>query len=125
MGNNVPAGRIFVDGLGVGDVGTLVLRDRKHLSQDGMIVVVVTLNAEDGSITAGPDIVSRGFIYVRENEELMDQLKKVALDTLENCRAQKITDWTTIKATLKESISDLLYKSTKRSPMILPIIMEV
>lgn len=125
MGNNVPAGRVFVDGLGVGDVGTVVLRDRKHLSQDGMIVIVVTLSTQDGSITAGPDIVSRGFIYVRENEELMEQLRKVALDTLENCHAQKITDWTTIKATLKESVSEMLYKTTKRSPMILPIIMEV
>ena len=124
FGNNVPAGRVFVDGLGVGDVGTVVLRDRKHLSQDGMIVLVVTLSAEDGSVTAGPDIVSRGFIYVRENEELMEQLKKCAMEVMENCRKQKITDWTTIKNALREAISEMLYKITKRSPMVLPIIME-
>jgi len=121
----VPAGRVFVDGLGVGDVGNVVLRDRKHLAQDGMIVIVVGLSEEDGGIVAGPDIVSRGFIYVRENEDMMDLLKKVTIDTIESCRAENISDWATIKAHLKDAIGHMLYKKTKRSPMVLPIIMDV
>ena len=125
FGNTVPSGRILVDGLGVGDVGSVVLRDRKHLAQDGLIVVVVTLSSEDGSVIAGPDIVSRGFIYVREAENLMDEMRTLATSTLEKCNNERIADWTTMKSMLKNDISNMLYQKTKRSPMILPVIMEI
>lgn len=122
---SIPAGKVLVDGLGVGDVGSIVLRDRKHLGQDGLIVVVVTLDSEDGHIIAGPDIVSRGFVYVRESEPLMDSAKRVVIETLESCEAQGIHEWGVIKNTVKDELSKLLYDKTRRSPMILPIIMEV
>jgi ribonuclease J len=122
---SVPSGRVMVDGLGVGDVGSIVLRDRKHLAQDGLIVVVATIDGDDGSLVAGPDIVSRGFVYVRESEELMELTRKLAKDVLEECAANSITEWGTIKTRVKDSISKLLYERTKRSPMILPVIMEV
>ncbi len=123
--NSVPAGRVLVDGLGVGDVGNIVLRDRKHLGQDGLIVVVCTLNPEDGSVVAGPDIVSRGFVYVRESEQLMDDAKKRVIRILENCAYEDVHEWGIIKAKLKDDLSKLFYERTRRSPMILPIIMEV
>ncbi len=121
----VPAGKMLVDGLGVGDVGSVVLRDRKHLAQDGMIVVVVTLSGEDGSFLSGPDIITRGFVYVKESEELMDDLKEIAMDAVDACIDQHITDWATIKAGIKSSLSNYLYRHTKRNPMILPVIMEI
>ena len=121
----VPAGKMLVDGLGVGDVGSVVLRDRKHLAQDGMIVVVVNLSSEDGSIISGPDIITRGFVYVKESGDLMEELKEIATEAVEDCISQHITDWATIKASIKSSLSNYLYKHTKRNPMILPVIMEI
>ncbi len=121
----VPAGKVFVDGTGVGDVGSVVLRDRKHLAQDGMIVVCVILSAQDGSVVSGPDIITRGFIYVKESEELMDSLKEVAEEALDRCRRKRIRDWSAIKSAIKNDLSGYLYKTTRRNPMILPVIMEV
>ena len=121
----VPAGKVFVDGTGVGDVGSVVLRDRKHLAQDGMIVVCVNISGQDGSIISGPDIITRGFIYVKESEDLMEELRNVALEAIERCERKRIRDWTTIKAAIKNDLSGYLYKTTKRNPMILPVIMEV
>ena len=119
----VPSGRVLVDGLGVGDVGTAVLRDRKHLAEDGLIVVVVTM--QEGVVVAGPDIISRGFVYVRESEDMIGNLRKVVQKSLESCEEKNIRDWATIKSRIKDDVSDHLYKVTKRSPMILPVIMEI
>ena len=121
----VPAGKVFVDGTGVGDVGSVVLRDRKHLAEDGMIVVVVNLSAEDGSVITGPDIITRGFIYVKESEALMENLQEVAMEALERCQRKKVRDWTAIKTAIKNDLSGYLYKTTKRNPMILPVITEI
>lgn len=121
----VVAGQVFVDGLGVGDVGNIVLRDRKHLSQDGILTVVVTIEKETGSVIAGPDIISRGFVYVRESEDLMDQARIIVRDALSQCEEKHITEWATIKANIKDSLRSFLYEKTKRKPMILPIIMEI
>lgn len=121
----VPAGKVFVDGSGVGDVGSVVLRDRKHLAQDGMIVVCLNLSSQDGSVISGPDIITRGFVYVKESEELMDNLRKVAEEAVERCQRKHIKDWNTIKSAIKNDLSGYLYKTTKRNPMILPVIMEI
>ena len=121
----VTAGKVFVDGIGVGDVGSVVLRDRKHLAEDGMIVVCLNLSSEDGSIITGPDIITRGFIYVKESEELMEELRTVALEAIERCQRKRVRDWSAIKSAIKNDISGYLYKTTKRNPMILPVIMEV
>lgn len=121
----VPAGRVFVDGLGVGDVGSIVLRDRKHLSEDGLIIAVATIESESGAILAGPDIVSRGFVYVRESEELIDAAQKLLMKTLQGCLDGDMRDWNTIKSRMKDDLSDYIYMKTKRRPMILPIIMEI
>lgn len=121
----VPAQGIFVDGLGVGDVGNIVLRDRQHLSQNGLLVVVVTLERESNQILAGPDIVSRGFVYVRESETLMEDARHVVSGALEECLTKNITDWSRIKSVIRDSLSEFLWKRTKRNPMILPIINEV
>lgn len=125
LNGTVPAGKVLVDGAGVGDVGSVVLRDRKHLAQDGMIVVVVNLSAEDGSVLSGPDFITRGFIYVKESEDLMEALKMVAISSLEYCQKRNIYDYATIKATIKNDLSAFLYKNTKRNPMILPVITEI
>ncbi|MCG8500625.1 MAG: ribonuclease J [Firmicutes bacterium] len=122
---SVSAGKVLVDGLGVGDVGNIVLRDRKHLAQDGLIVVVVTISGENGQVIAGPDIISRGFVYVRESEALMEEVRGVTKTALEECEEKKITDWSTIKAKVKDRLSQFLYGKTKRKPMILPVIMEI
>lgn len=121
----VQAGQVLVDGLGVGDVGSIVLRDRRHLSEDGLIVVVATIDPIQGCIVAGPDIVSRGFVYVRESEELIDQAKEVARRALEDCCRSRAHDWNTMKTRLREDLSRMIFQKTKRSPMILPIIMDV
>ena len=121
----VTAGKVFVDGSGVGDVGSVVLRDRKHLAEDGMIVVCVNLSAEDGSILTGPDIITRGFIYVKESEQLMESLQGVAAEAIERCQRKGIRDWSAIKSTVKNDLSGYLYKTTKRNPMILPVISEI
>ena len=124
-GGTVPAGKVFVDGTGVGDVGAVVLRDRKHLAEDGMIVVCVNLSAEDGSVVTGPDIITRGFIYVKESEALMEELQEVATEAIERCQRKRTRDWATIKTAIKNDLSGYLYKTTKRNPMILPVITEV
>ena len=121
----VPSGKVFVDGSGVGDVGSVVLRDRKHLAEDGMIVVCVNLSAEDGSVLTGPDIITRGFIYVKESEELMENLENVAMEAIERCQRKHIRDWAAIKSAIKNDLSGYLYKTTKRNPMILPVISEL
>ena len=121
----VPAGRVFVDGYGVGDVGSVVLRDRKHLAEDGMIVVACAVSMEDGGLISGPDILTRGFIYVKESEGLMEELRRTAIDGVEAAVSRYGTDWAAIKTQLKDDLGDYLYKKTKRSPMILPVIMEV
>lgn len=122
---NVVAGQIFVDGLGVGDVGNIVLRDRKHLSQDGILTVVVTLSKENKAIVAGPDIISRGFVYVRESEPLMDEARDIVKSILLECEEKKINDWATLKSRVRDELRSYLYEKTKRKPMILPIIMEI
>ncbi len=122
---SVTAGKVLVDGLGVGDVGNIVLRDRKHLAQDGLMVVVITISKENGSIIAGPDIISRGFVYVRESEDLMDQAKKIVREALSTCEKDEVTEWATLKSTVKDSLRGFLYNKTMRKPMILPIIMEI
>ncbi|KAE9637262.1 ribonuclease J [Defluviitalea raffinosedens] len=121
----VPSGQILVDGLGVGDVGNIVLRDRRHLSQDGLLVVVVTIDKASNTVISGPDIISRGFVYVRESEDLMDEARNVVKQSLNQCEQKQITEWSQIKSLIKDTLKDFLWQQTKRSPMILPIIMEV
>lgn len=123
--DKVPAQGILVDGLGVGDVGNIVLRDRQHLSENGLIIIVVTLEKYSNQVLSGPDLVSRGFVYVRESENLMEEAKEVVNSALEHCLETNITDWGKIKTEIKDTLSDYLWKKTKRNPMILPIIMEV
>ena len=122
---SVPSGRILVDGLGVGDVGNIVLRDRQHLSQDGLIVVVLTMDSSTGEVVAGPDIISRGFVYVREAESIMDDVKSVVKNEIRKCEERGIRDWATIKSMVKDNLRDYIFMKTKRNPMIIPIIMEV
>ena len=125
LNGTVPAGKVFVDGYGVGDVGSVVLRDRKHLAEDGMIVVVTSMSGENGAVVSGPDIITRGFVYVKESEGLMEELRRVAVEALERCERTHTTDWSAIKGEIKSDLSGFLYKKTKRNPMILPVIMEV
>lgn len=125
IAGTVAAGKVLVDGLGVGDVGNIVLRDRKHLSQDGLIAVVVTISKENGQVVAGPDIISRGFVYVRESEDLMEEARGVIKDALTKCEEKQITEWGTIKSQVRDSLREFIYEKTKRNPMILPIIMEI
>lgn len=120
----VRTGAIFVDGLGVGDVGNIVLRDRQHLSEDGIMIVVLTLEKHSSNLLAGPDIVSRGFVYVRESEDLMEEARSVVEEAIDSCLERHITDWGKMKNVIKDSLGEFLWKRTKRSPMILPIIME-
>ena len=121
----VTAGRVFVDGLGVGDVGSIVLRDRKLLSDDGIIVVAVSIDSVTREVVSGPDIVSRGFVYVKESEDLMNEINELVCDILERCYINRIKDWSTIKTKIKDGVSKFLFTRTKRSPMVLPLIMEV
>ncbi len=123
--STVPSGRVLVDGLGVGDVGSIVLRDRQHLSQDGLIVIVLTMDSSTGEVIAGPDVISRGFVYVRESENLMDDVKSVVRHEIKKCEEKGIRDWSTIKTTTRENLRDYIFAKTKRNPMIIPIIMEV
>lgn len=122
---SVPNGKVLVDGLGVGDVGNIVLRDRQHLSQDGLIVIVVAMDSDTGEIVSEPDVVSRGFVYVRESENLMEDIKRVIYEEVKKCEEGHITDWSTIKSNLKDTLRDYIFEKTKRNPMILPIITEV
>ena len=121
----VPSGKVLVDGLGVGDVGNIVLRDRKHLSEDGLIVVVTTIDHEMKTVVAGPDIISRGFVYVREAEDLMDSMRDKANEVLEECLSHNTLDWASLKASLKNELGSYIFAKTKRKPMILPVIMDV
>lgn len=123
--DTVPAGEIYVDGLGVGDVGNVVLNDRKHLSQDGIIIIVATIDSQSGDVVSGPDIVSRGFVYVRENEDLMNKARDLACHVIYDYYDTRGRDWNTVKQKLRDEVSHLMYEKTKRSPMILPILMEI
>mgnify|MGYP000497450608 FL=1 len=122
--DRVVAGRVLVDGLGVGDVGNIVLRDRKQLSQDGIMIIVVALSKANSAVIAGPDVVTRGFVYVRESEELMESARKKTQEALENCAQRNVKEWSLIKAEVRERLGKHLYEKTGRRPMILPIIME-
>ncbi|CAG7602394.1 Ribonuclease J1 [Paenibacillus solanacearum] len=124
-GSKVPAGNVLIDGLGVGDVGNIVLRDRKLLSQDGILVVVVTLSKQDGAILSGPDIISRGFVYVRESEGLLDEANRIVTNTLQRLMNENVNEWASLKTHVKDALGRFLYEQTRRRPMILPIIMEV
>ncbi len=121
----VPVGDILVDGLGVGDVGNIVLRDRQHLAEDGILIVVLGLDGATDELVSGPDIVSRGFVYVRESDELMDEARIVVNDAVESCLSRGIADWGKLKSSIKDSLGEYVWKKTKRRPMILPIIMEI
>ena len=123
--SQVPSGRVLVDGLGVGDVGSIVLRDRKHLAQDGLIIIVIGIEKSANIVAAGPDIISRGFVYVRESEELFVEARNVLNRTLASCSYAEMREWTTLKGKLRDALSEYIYQKTKRSPMILPIIMEI
>ena len=122
---HVQSGNVLVDGLGVGDVGNIVLKDRQKLSQDGLIIVVITMDSRNGKIVAGPDVISRGFVYVRESENLMEEIKRLLREELGKCEEKHITDWATLKLVVREELGDYIYKKTKRQPMLIPIIMEV
>lgn len=121
----VPSGRIMVDGLGVGDVGNIVLRDRKHLSQDGIITIVVTIDKQAVDVIAGPDIISRGFVYMKESEQLLKEAKIVVKDALDKCFSNNVIEWSVIKTRIRSDLGEFLYKKTKRKPLILPVIMEI
>ena len=121
----VPVGDILVDGLGVGDVGNIVLRDRQHLAEDGIMIVVLGLDGATDELISGPDIVSRGFVYVRESDELMDEARAVINEAVEGCLSRGIADWGKLKSSIKDALGEFVWKKTKRRPMILPIIMEI
>lgn len=123
--SSVPAGDVYIDGTGVGDVGSAVLRDRRHLAEDGVVMAIVTLSADDGKPVAQPEIITRGFVYVKEAENLIDELKRVVNESLDSCERQRISEWSAIKGRIKSNISGYLYKTTRRSPMVLPVIIEV
>lgn len=125
IAGRVPSGRIMVDGLGIGDVGNIVLRDRKHLSEDGIITIVVTIDKESVSVVAGPDIVSRGFVYIKESEDLLREARNVIKDSLDKCLSNNVIEWAVIKSTIRSDLGGFLYKQTKRKPLILPVIMEI
>lgn len=125
ISGKAPAGAILVDGLGVGDVGNIVLRDRQHLAEDGIMIVVMALDSASGYLASGPDIVSRGFVYVRESDELMDEARAILYNKVNECMDRGITDWGKLKTAIKESLGEYVWKKTKRRPMILPIILEV
>ena len=125
VADHVQAGGILVDGLGIGDVGNIVLRDRQNLAQNGIIIVVLTLEKYSNQLLAGPDIVSRGFVYVRESEDLMEEAQRIVDEAVQGCLEKHVSDWGKIKNIIKDSLSDFLWKRMKRNPMILPIIMEV
>lgn len=121
----VPTGEVLVDGLGVGDVGNIVLRDRQHLAEDGILIVVLTLEKGSNQLLAGPDIVSRGFVYVRESEDLMEEARLVVAEAIDKCLKGRYVDWSKIKMVIRDALNDFIWKKTKRKPMILPIIMDV
>ena len=121
----VQAGAVYIDGKGVGDVGGAVLRDRRHLAEDGIVMAIVTLSADSGDVIAQPEIITRGFVYVKESENLMEELRRVVNESLDSCERQRIREWSAIKSRIKSNLSGYLYKTTRRSPMVLPVIIEV
>ena len=123
--SSVPAGDVYIDGTGIGDVGSAVLRDRRHLAEDGIVMAIITLSSENGKPVTDPEIITRGFVYVKEAEALMGELKRVVNESLASCERQKQRDWAAIKGRVKSNISGYLYKTTRRSPMVLPVIIEV
>jgi len=125
INGKIQSGKVLVDGLGVGDVGNIVLRDRRQLSQDGIMIVVVTIDHETCHVVSGPDIVSRGFVYVREAEDLMEEAREKVLSALERCENNGVSEWSMIKSTIRDNLGRFLYERTRRRPMILPIIMEI
>ena len=125
IADKVHTGAILVDGLGVGDVGNIVLRDRQHLAEDGIIIVVLTLEKGTNRLLAGPDIVSRGFVYVRESESLMEEARQAMVESVEKCLSGRYADWNRIKLAIRDSMNDFIWRKTKRRPMIIPIIMDV
>ena len=125
LGARVPCGQILVDGSGVGEVGSVVLRDRQHLADEGLIVVVMALSSDDGSLISVPDIITRGFVYVKESEDLLAEMRRVVMESIDSCRNHRITDWASIKGKVKSNLSGYIYRTTKRSPMILPVITEI
>ena len=125
LSGKVPSGIIMIDGLGIGDVGNIVLRDRQHLAQDGIVIIVTTISAENGKILAGPDIITRGFVYARESEELIKQTAEKIKEELKKYEMENVTEWSVLKNSIKEISSKYLYEQTKRNPIILPIIMEI
>ena len=124
LGGTVPSGQVLIDGTSVGDVGAVVLRDRKNLSEDGVVLAVLTMSGQDGGLVTGPDIISRGFIYMKESEEMIGAMRKVVLSTINQCGSKNVTDWAAIKAAIRSDLSGYLYKETRRRPMIIPVIME-
>jgi ribonuclease J len=125
LNGHVQAGKVLIDGLGVGDVGNIVLRDRKQLSQDGVIIVVMAMDKASGRIESGPDLVSRGFVYVRESEDLMDEARAKIVNVLNKCEDDNVKEWSTIKGNVRDALGKFLFEKTRRRPMILPIIMEI
>ena len=126
FGVSVPSGQVLIDGLGVGDVGNIVLRDRKHLAEDGLIVVVITIEGESGMLVSPPDIISRGFVYVRESEDLIEEIRKRTISTVEDAKIHvDRKDWSSLKVSVRSHLNTYLYQKTKRSPMLLPVIVEV
>lgn len=125
IAGTVPSGKVMVDGLGIGDVGSIVLKDRQHLSQDGLIIVVIAIESSTGTIVSGPEIISRGFVYVRESENLMEEMKQNLKYRLKALEEANVTDWAVIKLTIKDTLRDFLLQRNKRNPMVLPIILEI
>ena len=125
MESRVPSGAVLVDGSGVGDVGSVVLRDRKHLADEGMLVVIMSMSSETGALLSEPEMITRGFVYIKESDELMAEMRRVVHESIRACERQRVTDWAGIKSKVKSNLSGFLYKSTRRSPMILPVIIEV
>ena len=122
---DVEAGQVLIDGLGIGDVGNIVLRDRKHLAEDGLIIAIIAMNKKTGQMVSGPDIISRGFVYVRESTDLMNEVRDMVTKSVENCKSQNIKDWSSIKSQIRDDLRNFIFKKTRRNPMILPIIMDV
>ena len=116
---------MLIDGLGIGDVGNIVLRDRKHLAEDGLIIAIIAMNKKTGQMVSGPDIISRGFVYVRESTDLMNEVRDMVTKSVENCKRQNIKDWSSIKSQIRDDLRNFIFKKTRRNPMILPIIMDV
>lgn len=122
---DVESGQVLIDGLGIGDVGNIVLRDRKHLSEDGLIIAIIAMNKKTGEMVSGPDIISRGFVYVRESTDLMNDVRNTVSKSVENCKQSNVKEWSAIKSQIRDDLRNFIFKKTRRNPMILPIIMDI